>query len=103
MDPRHPQGLIRARHRQGLKRRRAPPTGESDSRTTGVRHRGRAGRTPTPGGSPMADIYAAQLSPSKVEVVTEWVTGQDWRSEERRVGEGCRGGGGGAPEGGESN
>src|SRR5699024_5804134 len=87
MDPRHPQGLIRARHRkglkrrQGLKRRRAPRTGESDSRTTGVRHRGRAGRTPTPGGSPMADIYAAQLSPSKVEVVTEWVTGQDWAAD----------------------
>src|SRR5699024_497913 len=77
MDPRYPQGLIRARHRQGLKRRRAPRTGESDSRTTGVRHRGRAGRTPTPGGSPMADIYAAQLSPSKVEGVTEWVSGQD--------------------------
>ncbi|QUL79988.1 hypothetical protein [Brevibacterium sp. SMBL_HHYL_HB1] len=29
----------------------------------------------------MADIYAAQLSPSKVEVVTEWVTGQDWAAD----------------------
>ena len=29
----------------------------------------------------MADIYAAQLSPSKVEVVTEWVTDQDWAAD----------------------
>src|SRR5699024_8913768 len=81
MDPRYPQGLIRARHRQGLKRRRAPRTGESDSRTTGVRHRGRAGRTPTPGGSPMAESQAAQLGAGELEVVTEWVTGQDWAAD----------------------
>ncbi|WP_166972832.1 maltokinase N-terminal cap-like domain-containing protein [Brevibacterium atlanticum] len=29
----------------------------------------------------MADIYAAQLNPGKLEVITEWVTRQDWAAE----------------------
>lgn len=29
----------------------------------------------------MADIYAAQLNPSKLEVVTDWVAAQKWASE----------------------
>mgnify|MGYP005801054009 CR=1 FL=1 len=29
----------------------------------------------------MADIYAAQLNPGKLEVVTEWVAAQDWAAD----------------------
>ena len=29
----------------------------------------------------MADIYAAQLNPGKLDVVTDWVAEQDWATE----------------------
>ncbi len=29
----------------------------------------------------MADIFDAELSPGKLEVITEWVAAQDWASD----------------------
>jgi hypothetical protein len=29
----------------------------------------------------MADIYAAQLNPGKLEVITDWVAAQNWAAE----------------------